>query len=360
MTHRCNFYIASDIEKLTRKRDGECKLGERIKMPLKSQIPTPGSESNYQSFLNDSDIRFVLLGIPEDIGVRANYGRPGASSAWLPALESILNIQHNDSLPSEKTTVMGCVRVDDLMEQSKGLGKTDQDIEKLRKLVEYVDARVVETVEMIVQCGKIPIVIGGGHNNAYPLIKAVNEALRKCAKTSKQGINVINCDAHTDFRALEGRHSGNGFSYAFAEGALHKYAVLGIHEQYNLKTILDKFNANSDFLMYESYEDIFIREKVNFTGAIEKCIGFTREGYCGIELDLDAITNIPASARTSCGISAVQARQFVHRCATELKPAYFHIAEGAPILSHIKADNKTGKLIAYLVGDFLKAVYNKN
>jgi predicted AAA+ superfamily ATPase len=29
-------------------------------------------------------------------------------------------------------------------------------------------------------------------------------------------------------------------------------------------------------------------------------------------------------------------------------------AEAAPVLSHIKADNKTGKLIAYLISDFIK------
>jgi arginase family enzyme len=31
-------------------------------------------------------------------------------------------------------------------------------------------------------------------------------------------VNAINFDAHSDFRILEGRHSGNGFSYAYEEG----------------------------------------------------------------------------------------------------------------------------------------------
>ena len=61
------------------------------------------------------------------------------------------------------------------------------------------------------------------------------------------------------------------------------------------------------------------------------------------------------SAKTSSGISPIQARQYVYKCATELNAIYLHIAEGAPVLSHIKADNKTGKLIAYLMTDFMKA-----
>lgn len=32
------------------------------------------------AFLKTSEAKYVLLGIPEDIGIRANYGRPGAAS----------------------------------------------------------------------------------------------------------------------------------------------------------------------------------------------------------------------------------------------------------------------------------------
>jgi formiminoglutamase len=80
---------------------------------------------------------------------------------------------------------------------------------------------------------------------------------------------------------------------------------------------------------------------------------------CGVEIDLDAITNVPSSAKTSSGISPVQARQYAYQCGNKLNTPYFHIAEGAPILSHIKADNKTGKLIAYLITDFIKGLSDK-
>ena len=81
---------------------------------------------------------------------------------------------------------------------------------------------------------------------------------------------------------------------------------------------------------------------------------------CGIEIDLDAITNVPSSAKTSSGLSPIQARQYVYQSAKQLNTLYFHIAEGAPILSHIKADNKTGKLIAYLISDFIKGITEKD
>ena len=265
-------------------------------------------------------------------------------------------------MKSEDLIVLGEVKMDDLMEQAKGLGKGVHEIEKLRKLTEFVDARVYDMIELVDASNKIPIVIGGGHNNTYPIIKAVNEALRKTGKIKRKGINAINCDAHADFRPFEGRHSGNGFSYAFEEGILNKYAVFAMHEQYNTEGVISKFNNNKEFLFYNTYEDIFVREKETFNQALTNCINFCSEGsdmYCGIELDLDSINNVPSSARTSSGLSVLQARKYVYRCAKELNAAYLHIAEGAPVLSHIKADYKTGKLIAYLVSDFIKAASEK-
>lgn len=350
--HHFKYYTKEDISKITRKRFGECKVGDKV-----SCIP---KDANVEEFLLQSPAKFVLIGIPEDIGVRANYGRSGANTAWAPALENILNLQHNSFFPSENLIVLGEVKVDDLMEQAQGLGKGIHEIERLRKLVEFVDARVYDMIEVVDASNKIPIVIGGGHNNTYPIIKAVNEALRKTGKIKRKGINAINCDAHADFRPFEGRHSGNGFSYAFEEGILNKYAAFGLHEQHNVEAIINKFKANPEFLFFNTYEDIFVREKETFREALDNAIKFCSDNYCGIELDLDSVINVPSSARTSSGLSSLQARQYVYRCAKELNAAYLHIAEGAPVTSHIKADYKTGKLIAYLVSDFIKGISEKN
>jgi formiminoglutamase len=39
-------------------------------------------------------MQYVILN-PEDIGIRANYGRPIAASVWEKCIKSIANIQHN-------------------------------------------------------------------------------------------------------------------------------------------------------------------------------------------------------------------------------------------------------------------------
>jgi formiminoglutamase len=338
-------YTKKTIDQLTRTRTNETKIGQ--------DVLVFSSEKNWENELLNSTCKFVLLGIPEDIGVRANFGRGGAHTAWMPALDSFLSQQSNVFMNGKDIAVLGNVFVEDLMETSSKLhAKNKNEMAELRKLVSIIDERVFEIITKIVKCNKIPIVIGGGHNNAYPIIKAFSNNLQ-------QKINVINCDPHTDFRKKEGRHSGNGFSYAYDENYLNKYSVFCMHEQYNTASVLKEFNANKQSLYYSTYEDVFVRENKQFNETLHQNINYVQANVCGVEIDLDAITNVPSSAKTSSGISPVQARQYVYQCGKQLNALYFHIAEGAPILSHIKADNKTGKLIAYLMSDFIKGVSEK-
>ncbi|WP_317897019.1 formimidoylglutamase [Aurantibacillus circumpalustris] len=333
-----------EIEKITRRRSTEEKIGDKV-----STV-----KGDWQEDLKKSSARFVVFGIAEDIGVRANYGREGAATAFIPALDSFLSQQSNSFLDGSSVFILGEVVVDDLMDSALNLKKKDkQDMSKLRELVSEIDARVVDVMRFLIDLNKIPIIIGGGHNNAYGNIKGCSQALGK-------KINVINCDPHLDFRPLEGRHSGNGFSYAYEEGYVNKYAVVAMHEQYNNTFALNKFKEHTSDLFYNTYESIFVREDLDFKIALKQCIGFVKNEVCGLEIDLDAITNVPSSAKTSSGISPIQARQYIHESALNLNTLYFHIAEGAPVLSHIKADNKTGKLIAYLMADYIKAVETKN
>jgi formiminoglutamase len=338
-------YSKKDIDHLTRKRTNEIKIGEDVTV-LKSEI-------NWEEELLNSNCKFVLLGIPEDIGVKANYGRGGAHTAWKPALDSFLSQQSNEFLNGKEVCVLGHIFLEDLMEKSESLqAKNKTDMTQLRNLVSIIDERVTEIITKIISCKKIPIIVGGGHNNSYPIIKGCSLALDK-------KINVINCDPHTDFRSLEGRHSGNGFSYAYKEDYMNNYSVFCMHEQYNTASVLKDFTANNHHLYFSRYEDVFVRESKNYSDTLIQNIGFVKNDICGVEIDLDAITNVPSSAKTSSGISPVQARQYAYQCGKQLSALYFHIAEGAPILSHIKADNKTGKLIGYLIADFIKGVNDK-
>ncbi len=338
------------IDNIVRKRDHEIKLGECVKT-----LPW-GTGKNFGEALKNTYCRYVLIGLPEDIGVRANFGRGGAYSAWQPVLNTLLNSQSNSFFRGDELLILGHIDFGDEMNSVKNLDfHNASDIKTAREIVDAIDKCVAPVISAIIESGKEPIIIGGGHNNAYPNIKGASEGLLRSGKMQYPGISVINCDAHSDFRPLEGRHSGNGFSYAFAENILERYAMVALHEAFNTDAVITELQKHKDRIMFHTFEDIYIREILSFEDSVRECISFMNGNYTGLEIDLDAIQNIPTSAKTSSGISTVEARKYVHLIASACKVAYFHIAEAAPLLSHIKTDLKTGKLVSYLIADYIKA-----
>ena len=65
---------------------------------------------------------------------------------------------------------------------------------------------------------------------------------------ANKAINVLNLDPHADCREIDRRHSGNSFSYAMQEGWLANYAVLGLHQQYNSQSMLERL-AEKDLML---------------------------------------------------------------------------------------------------------------
>jgi len=82
---------------------------------------------------------------------------------------------------------------------------------------------------------------------------------------------------------------------------------------------------------------------------------FIKNDNYGIEIDLDAIPNIASSAMTFSGFSVEELRQFISFFGQNQNTTYLHICEGAPDLGEEKNNHLIGKLIGYLVTDFMKA-----
>ncbi|MFV8393314.1 formimidoylglutamase [Flavobacterium sp. LB2P6] len=334
-------FTIKDLAKITNHRSGEIKFGEKM-------ITVP-KETDPVEFLKTCDAKYVLFGIPEDIGIRANYGRPGAASAWDSAIKSIANIQHNRFCKGSQLFVLGQLNVSVEMKEVEHLDFNDiDDRSKLSQLVEKIDKDVSHIIFNIIKLGKIPIIIGGGHNNSYGNIKG--SALAK-----GKPINAINFDAHSDFRILEGRHSGNGFSYAFEEGFLKKYFIFGLHENYTSKSVLDIIKKIEDRVRYTTYDSINIRKEKDFNPEMAQALEFINDDFFGIEIDLDSIPNIACSAMTLSGFSVEQLRQFISYFGKNKNATYLHICEGAPDLGEEKNNHLIGKLIGYLVTDFIKS-----
>jgi len=314
-------------------RIGETKLGERAGVPRAGVM--------VEAALADSTAHFVLLGIPEDIGVRANGGVGGAHTAWPAVLKALLNVQSIPALSGEEILVLGAFDFDVLMKHSARLRPTE-----LRPLVEEIDAAVAPVIQAVAAAGKVPLVVGGGHNNALPILRGSCAALGAPLAT-------VNVDAHSDCRPAEGRHSGNPFRYALDEGVLVRYAALGLHEAYNGAEVIAGLRADGRVQLH-FFEDIFLREKYSWDAALDFALEHASSHLTGIELDLDCITGALASAATPAGLQVTEARRTLYRLARAADAAYLHLPEGATRLADGRTSALTGKLIATLLLDFMR------
>ncbi len=134
--------------------------------------------------------RPVLIGFPQDEGVRRNGGRVGAAEApreirrWLYRLVP-WDCETDADLAQLAPLDLGNVRIDsDLERTQEALG---------------------EVVGAVLRSGAVPIVLGGGHETAYGhYLGYVNAGIP---------VGVVNVDAHLDVRPLiDGKgHSGSPF-----------------------------------------------------------------------------------------------------------------------------------------------------
>jgi formiminoglutamase len=333
-------YTRAELNELISKREGETKFGEKVEVLL--------SQENLVAQLQESDTKYVLLGIPEDIGIRANHGKAGATTAWNAALKALVNTQDNAFNKGKKLLILGHLDFSALMQRAASFDATSPEYHiLLSQLVTKIDDEVAFLIFQIVSAGKIPIIIGGGHNNAYGNIKGA--ALGK-----SKAINVVNLDAHTDFRSLEGRHSGNGFSYAFKKNFLDKYFIFGLHENYTSKKVFKTIDQYPERIRYNTFESIKIRHEQGFSFQFHTALNFINNRAFGVEIDCDTIENVPSSAMTPSGFTVNEARMFASFFGRQKNAAYLHLCEAAPNPNDAQEMYTVGKLLSYLITDFMR------
>lgn len=272
--------------------------------------------------------RFVILGISENAGPQANLGRAGSENAFTAFAKVFFNTQVYEKGPIDQIAFLGQITQI----------KQPQDRPEACQMVEELDALVLDVLQTHVQPGQIPIVVGGGHNNALPLMRWAAQ---------KQKISVVNIDAHADLRSTDKRHSGNSFSYALQENILEHYAVFGLHEAFNNALIRKQLSeANLTYRFFEDYLKGPHQLNDDYLGFIEH-----QKNPIGLEIDLDSIAFMPSSAMSPSGWSLDQIRSLLLKLGhLNTQIAYLNLTEAAP--QDDTEDLLVGKALAYLVRDF--------
>lgn len=300
-------------------RPNETKLGQQVYL-----ASTQWSLAQNAQQAKSAGAQFAIIAIAEDVGPRANLGRGGADDAFIASMQQLLNLQSNRFLNGNECAILGQISLDHSL-------PITASIEQLRDATAQLDDIVITAISDVMQAGLEPIVIGGGHNNGYGLLMATKAI-------TGLPVAAVNLDPHSDFRPREGRHSGNGFSYAAANGALDHYHILGLHELKNSEQTLEQLSLFG--ATWNSVQQIWIRRELSLETALKQIAKSLNQTQLpvALELDVDAIANMPSSAATFAGIPLLDACHYVHYIAKHCSCRYAHFAEAAPACHHAGID----------------------
>jgi formiminoglutamase len=219
-------------------------------------------------FVNDlqikegQDSKIALLGYAVDAGVISNGGRSGAKDG-------------PDSIRKMLGPLANHVNETTLVYDYGNIVVEDDDIDAAQLLMR-------DTIYTCLQENHLPVILGGGHDAAYPHFLGIQKHLA----TTGQTVGIINFDAHFDLRPLiDGKgHSGSPFfQIANQFPNSFNYLVLGIQKASNPKTLFETASSlNCNFLEIEQFNiahwHLVKNSITNFIGSVDKV-------YVTIDLD---------------------------------------------------------------------------
>ena len=282
-------------------------------------------EKDYES----ADI--VILGCPQDEGVRRNNGRIGAAGA-----PDAIRTQFYKLTPfniKKKIFDLGDVV----------LGST---------LEETHDTHC-EVVKQVLKDGKRLIVLGGGNDISYPDGKAMAEVF------GPEWWIGINIDAHLDVRISEQRNSGTPYRQLLEEGhLLPKYFYEVAFQTHFCSPVYYKYirdlgvnRISLELLRSRDEADIELKEQIR-----QRFIGHSQSLSTFFGFDLDAVRSADAPGTSAPSPLGLRAGEFITLVKYAASLANTRIIEFSEVNPKYDADNRTTKLVAIGMHRFCSGV----
>lgn len=282
----------------------------------------------------------VLLGSPQDAGVRRNGGRPGAAAAPEAIRRALCKF----------TPFAGDKSIADSIALSDAGDMIVEGID-----LEEIHERQQLVVAYLLSQGCIPIVLGGGHDIAWPDSAGFGAVHPE--------FGVINIDPHTDVRPLVAglAHSGSPFRQmlesehinvpagAFVEFGTQQFAVAQSHVRY----------LEDRGMHVVWYHDI---RQAGFIPAFEASLARASDNSrrpIYVSFDMDSVRSADApgvSATAPIGFSADNICRAAWMCGSLPFVEMIDLAEVNPSYD---VDGRTAKLAAMLIMHFLGGVAHR-
>jgi formiminoglutamase len=266
--------------------------------------------------------KIVLLGCPQDEGVRRNGGRIGASTA--PA--------------AIRTCFYRLVATADS-------GLFDLGDTAIQSSLEETHELHREVVEQILADGKKLVVLGGGNDISYPDCGALS------AFAGAARVLAFNVDAHLDVRQHPVRHSGTPYRMLLEEGLL---TPANFHEiAYQPFAVAA---AHLDYLQTIGAHAIGMPEvrRKGLVAVIESILRVSEAAsiFWGIDMDAVCAADAPGvSAPNALGLSAADLCDVATLAGGDPRTKIFEITEVNP---NYDVDQRTARLAAVAVHHFVR------
>lgn len=263
----------------------------------------------------------VLVGCCTDEGVKRNQGRAGAAAAP-DAIRAFLAPlpHHSDSRQ--------------IMWDAGNILQPDNHLEKTHDVIDRV-------VRQLIRKKCFPVLLGGGHDIAYPHFCGIQKALGQ-----ETNIGIVNFDAHLDLREDQSRHSGTPFYQIAKEnkGRFH-YLCLGIQTFSNTPFHMQRANelgvetVGSEHFVMPYWEHIQ-RKLTDFINRVDVV-------YVTVDMDGFAASYAPGvSAPSPLGFSPDVVLASLQLIARSGKLVSLDVVECNPLFD---VDGHTARLAARLI-----------
>ncbi|MEQ1665367.1 MAG: formimidoylglutamase, partial [Bdellovibrionales bacterium] len=272
-----------------------------------------------ESLLENQKPSWIMMGYPDDEGIRANYGRVGSAEAPDSIRSAFFKLAPGNKDFASLLDIGNFIISGSLAERQ---------------------ARAKESIKNIFQHKHRVLALGGGHDYAYPDIAAFLDIF------GKKNPLVIQIDAHLDVRpTLNGPNSGSAFYQLLEEYPKLELVQIGIQPCAN--SILHMAYAKSKGVKTYTFDQTRNKLESIFNTLAKTLTKKPRPVFLSIDIDAFSTAFAPgASASLPIGLDA---NEFVHRLPTLVSNTNIYgvgIYEVSPPLDR---DNQTSKLAAQIL-----------
>lgn len=263
----------------------------------------------------------VILGCPEDEGVRRIGGREGAALA-----PNAIRKQFYSLTPFN------------IKKRLFDLGNTD-----VSGSLEEIHDRQTEIVKQLLRDGKRVIVLGGGNDVSYADGRAMGEVF---GPEFWIGVNV---DSHLDVRADQPRNSGTQYRQLLEERCLlPKYFYEVAYQTHLCSPIYYSYirslgvnRISLELLRSRAEADLELKENIR-----QKFVGHSTALNTFFGFDMDAVRSADAPGTSAPSPLGLKAGEFIQLIKYAASLANTRIIEFTEVNPHFDMDDRTAKLVA--------------